>query len=65
MKVALVAENVIDLHVPRLQDWGPSVSVNKVTGPLDGLAYKRLLIEMQSGDVIKISAGTFVLPAES
>lgn len=65
MNVTLVAEGVSKLHVPRLQDWGPSVSINQVTGPTDMAGVKHLSIEMQSGDVIEISASSFILPAET
>lgn len=65
MNVAIVAEGVSRLHVPRLQDWGPSVSINQVRGPTDIGGGKRLSVEMQSGDIIEISASSFVLPVEA
>jgi len=65
INVALVAERVSALHVPRLQDWGPSASINEVKGPTDIVGGKRLSIEMQSGDVIEICASSFILPAEA
>jgi hypothetical protein len=40
--------------IPRVQDWGRSVSVNSLTLPSDG----ELAIEMQSGDVISASGAT-------
>jgi len=59
----VVADGVFDLHVPQVKDWGPSVSVNNVRGPLNGAAgRKRLEIEMQSGDVIVIEAAAFDFP---
>jgi hypothetical protein len=61
---AVVATGVADLHVPRIEEWGPSVSVNHATGPLateDGL--QCLEIEMQSGDVIRIVASSLQMPA--
>ncbi|MBD8656300.1 hypothetical protein IFT68_11800 [Oxalobacteraceae sp. CFBP 13730] len=61
--VSLTAENVVRLLVPKQDEWGRSVSVNEVTGPTrqaDGT--ETLQIEMQSGDVIEIAAGSFVLP---
>jgi len=64
VNVTLVAEKVSKLHVPRLQAWGPSVSINEVTGPRDIGGSKQLLIEVQSGDVIEIAADSFILPAE-
>ncbi len=64
-KVAVVADGVSTLVVPRLQEWGPSSSVNELRGPSDITGGKHLFIEMQSGDVIEISARTFILPAEA
>ncbi|WP_218081801.1 hypothetical protein [Anthocerotibacter panamensis] len=61
---SLLAEGVVDLHIPRLQEWGPSISVNTVTGPLalsNGIY--ELRIEMQSGDLITIIAGKFIFPS--
>lgn len=61
----LVANSVADLHVPQLNEWGPSVCVNEVKGPIvidSGL--QSLEIEMQSGDVIKIVAKSFEMPNE-
>jgi hypothetical protein len=58
----LVATGVSDLHVPHTEPWGPSISVNGVEW-LDGeIAGLRVLkIEMQSGDVIALTAETFEL----
>ena len=58
----LVAEGVTDLHVPHTQEWGPSKSVNEAYGPLDIAGLKRFFIEMQSSDVIEITAKAFILP---
>lgn len=60
----LVANSVVDLHISQLNEWGPSVCVNKVNGPIaidSGL--HSLEIQMQSGDVIKIVAQSFQMPA--
>jgi len=60
----LIAHGVSDLHVPQLKEWGPSVSVNKVLGPSNGPdGQSELKIQMQSGDVIRIVAASFELPA--
>jgi hypothetical protein len=59
----LTAHGVCELHLPRLNDWGPSVSVNRVFGPSDGGSGRRKLeIEMQSGDRIRIIAASFAFP---
>ena|SRR6266704_3417118 len=64
--VKLIARDVSELYVPRLNEWGPSVGVNKVLGPSDDTSGRRALeIEMQSGDRIRILAGTFDLPRQT
>src|SRR5438876_7699953 len=61
--VSLVAEGVVDLHVPQIRPWGPSVHVNEVRKPrIGGSKPRKLEIEMQSGDVIVITARSFDLP---
>lgn len=61
--VSLVAENVVNLSMPRRDEWGRSASVNEVAGPaLRSDGTQTLRIEMQSGDVIEITADSFVLP---
>jgi hypothetical protein len=42
---------VTEIHIPKHQEWGPSVSINEIE--LKNESYK---IEMQSGDVISISS---------
>lgn len=63
---AIVADGVRHVDVPHRSEWGPSVSVNRVFGPIeveeDGRRTRRLAIEMQSGDVIGIVADAFALP---
>ncbi|HLY45335.1 MAG TPA: hypothetical protein VKQ73_07130 [Stellaceae bacterium] len=61
--VSLVAEGVVDLHVPQLKPWGSSVHVNEVREPQAGARKRRKLeIEMQSGDIITIKAASFAFP---
>ena len=59
----LTAEGVKEMHIPRVNDWGPSVNVNEAFA-IEVLAsgFEQLRIEMQSGDVIQIVAELFVLP---
>lgn len=57
--VTLVGKSVSSLRIPRIQEWGPSESVNEVTGPLDVGNLKQLSLEMQSGDVIEVTAASF------
>lgn len=40
---------IIDIHIPKLDEWGESIYVNEVT-----IEKNTLIIEMQSGDKIKI-----------
>jgi hypothetical protein len=59
----LTAHGVSELHIPRLNEWGPSVSVSEVFGPTDrGSGRRELEIEMQSGDRIRIVAASFDFP---
>src|SRR5215467_10914135 len=59
----LVAHGVSELHVPQLNEWGPSVSVNKLFGPSGRVSGRHELeIEMQSGDRIRIVAASFDFP---
>lgn len=62
-EVFLVAEGLADLKVPKREDWGESVSVNEVEGPIvleNGNSY--LAIEIQSGDKIELEARSISLP---
>ncbi|MDQ1835132.1 hypothetical protein [Massilia scottii] len=61
--VSLTVDGVVRLMVPKQSEWGRSGMVNEFTGPtrqLDGT--EKLQIEMQSGDVIEITAGSFSFP---
>jgi hypothetical protein len=53
-RILLIAEEAHLLSCPRVQPWGPSVSVNtaQLQTVSDGLT--RLELEMQSGDVLVI-----------
>jgi hypothetical protein len=64
--LSLVAEGVVDLHVPRMSPWGPSIHVNEVRQPPGRPGKRRKLeIEMQSGDVLTVTAASFVFPREA
>ncbi len=63
VEVLLTANGLADLKIPKREDWGESVSVNEVEGPLqlnNGNSY--LGIEIQSGDKIELEAKTIYLP---
>lgn len=62
--VSLSAKQTIELHAPRINDWGPSVSVSNISSIVlleDGK--NKIEIEMQSRDTIKIVASTFIFPS--
>ncbi|MDH7638662.1 hypothetical protein [Sphingomonas oryzagri] len=62
----LLASAVSELTIPRLAPWGKSQSINSVDGPTsDDAGPIGLRIEMQSGDVISLSAGAIELEAFS
>ncbi len=59
----LSAIGVIDLHVPRHREWGPSVSINEAAiSDRDENGNATVTIQMQTGDELKITAAEFVLP---
>lgn len=62
-RVSLIAMGVTDVHVPRMGSWGSSVYVNQVR-ELTELAHqlRTVEIEMQSGDVITVTASSFIYP---
>lgn len=63
--VQLFAGGVVDLLVPRRNEWGPSVSVLECDGPSETAdGYQRLVLQMQSGDRLTIIARTFEMPPE-
>jgi hypothetical protein len=58
----LVANDVVEVKIPKRQEWGPSVSVNATSEVASATAATtHLKIEMQTGDVIEIVAGMFTL----
>jgi hypothetical protein len=61
--VFLVADGLVDLKVPKQEEWGKSISVNEINGPTvltNGNCY--IAIEIQSGDKIEIEAKSIKLP---
>jgi hypothetical protein len=58
----LVAHGVKDLKIPRMNEWGPSSSVNEIfEANFAGSQARHLKIEMQTGDVIEIISDRFTL----
>lgn len=61
--VTLSARGIARLQVSHIQEWGPSQSINEVVGPVDiSSDLKVLRIEMQSGDILEMTAAAFDLP---
>jgi hypothetical protein len=61
---SLTAQDLIELVVPRRQEWGPSESIMSHEGPRsrsDG--NQQLEILMQSGDSLVIVAGEILMPS--
>ena len=59
----LTAQGLVNIHVPKSEPWGRSVSVNEIRGPLKfDSELQKLTIEMQSGDCIEIVARSICLP---
>ncbi len=64
--VFIRARGVSRTTIPHREEWGPSIYVNRTTGPSrteDG--QMKFEIEMQSGDTIEIVASDFEIPNES
>jgi hypothetical protein len=63
---SLHAVGLQDLRVPQANPWGKSVSINATRGPTGILSQdsKTFALEMQSGDVIEITARSFAIPLE-
>lgn len=60
----LAACDLVELVVPRLQEWGPSASIMSSEGPAPhGDHCQRLKILLQSGDSIVIVAREITLPS--
>jgi hypothetical protein len=56
----LVGLQLCELNILHHSPWGPSKSINKVEGPTRGIdGAFTLKIQMQSGDMIVLVAGSF------
>lgn len=58
-KRKLIFRGVTDVHISRINPWGPSNSVNAVR-QCDEVTYE---IEIQSGDVLRIQASSWQIDA--
>ncbi|EGW21444.1 hypothetical protein [Methylobacter tundripaludum] len=62
-QVILIADGLVNLHIPKREEWGESVSINEVTGPiLLSNGNYHLKLEIQSGDKIELEAKFIKMP---
>lgn len=62
-EVRLIAEGILDIHIPKREEWGRSVSINDVVGPRrDADGNLSIELEVQSGDRIKLLAKSVSMP---
>lgn len=61
MPVDIILKGIKFVSIPKWDEWGESVSVNKFT-LTDDSTYKNIEIEMQSGDIIKAIADDISMP---
>ncbi|MFK2875468.1 hypothetical protein [Dyella lipolytica] len=57
--LSLTFDGVTEVHIPAMEPWGPSNSVNTISCDRDGCVVD-FVIEMQSGDLIKIKAKNLI-----
>jgi hypothetical protein len=62
-QVTLTAEELVELVIPKHNEWGESVSVNRVRGPVQlENGNFHLALEIQSGDTISLEAKSIQMP---
>lgn len=62
-QVTLIAEGLVKMVIPKHEEWGESVSVNKVHGPVQlENGNFHLALEIQSGDTITLEAKSIQMP---
>lgn len=59
--VDIIFKSIKYINIPKWDEWGESVSVNKFNLKNDA-TYKNIEIEMQSGDIINIIANDVIMP---
>lgn len=59
--VDIICQGIKFINIPKWDKWGESISVNTFNLK-DDTTFKKLEIEMQSGDVITIIANDIVMP---
>lgn len=61
LPVDIIFKSIKYINIPKWDEWGESVSVNKFNLKNDA-TYKNIEIEMQSGDIINIIANNVIMP---
>lgn len=61
LPVDIIFKSIKYINIPKWDEWGESVSVNKFNLKNDA-TYKNIEIEMQSGDIINIIANDVIMP---
>jgi hypothetical protein len=65
-RLQIRAAGLKELHVQRWEPWGPTRSIDRVDGPLKGVdGASAIEIQMQTGDVIRLTAREIAFPARS
>ncbi|MEM1417315.1 MAG: hypothetical protein AAGH15_20625 [Myxococcota bacterium] len=49
------------LEAPRVRPWGPSLAIGQVVGPREHRGHVELVLELKSGDRVRIHAEAFEL----
>ena len=60
LKIKIIAEGATSLVIPKFEPWGPSDFIKKVWEENSGEAIK-LMIEMQSGDLIEARIKKYII----
>jgi hypothetical protein len=65
-KREIAASGLVGLKLPREEPWGPSTSVLSCSKPVIGTnGVGRLVVELQSGDIVEVEARHFDFPANA
>lgn len=62
LEVFISIDGLVMMKVPRLNEWGESISINSTKLGFSSCGNMSLDIEMQSGDTIEIIAEKIALP---
>jgi hypothetical protein len=61
--VVIVVQGLVLVRVPKHEEWGPSVSINEISGPTRNKRGNiELSIEMQTGDEIELEGISIDMP---